>query len=178
MSLTPTLSRAAKKSTTSNWPIGNYVRVHRSVQPCCSKMSTQTLKDPRISIHLVQDCTACGSYGNASWLSYALHGLLGWLRSVPTSTSCRFQLHSQSKASAVHVITQSDRLLLDFSIAFQIPQGIGVSGMIALPATTFAQIVPSSGYGMMNAVLSCTLAIAQIIGPLMGVGLSSDNHWR
>lgn len=65
-----------------------------------------------------------------------------------------------------------------YSIIFRALQGIGGSGTMALPSTIFFQIVPTSGYSTMNAVLSCTLAIALIVSPLIGGGLSNGNHWR
>ncbi|KAK3687941.1 major facilitator superfamily domain-containing protein [Podospora appendiculata] len=63
-------------------------------------------------------------------------------------------------------------------IVFRALQGIGGAGTMALPSTAFFQIVPMSGYSKMNALLSCTLAIALVVSPLMGGGLSNGNHWR
>ncbi|KAI0899079.1 major facilitator superfamily domain-containing protein [Annulohypoxylon nitens] len=63
-------------------------------------------------------------------------------------------------------------------IVFRALQGVGGSGTMALPSTVFFQIVPISGYSKMNAVLSCTLAIALVVSPLIGGGLSNGNHWR
>lgn len=49
---------------------------------------------------------------------------------------------------------------------------------MALPSTAFFQIVPTSRYSKVNSVLSCTLAIALVVSPLIGGGLSNDNNWR
>lgn len=49
---------------------------------------------------------------------------------------------------------------------------------MGFPSITFFQIIPTSGYNMINAVLSCTLAIALVVSPLIGGGLSNGNHWR
>lgn len=49
---------------------------------------------------------------------------------------------------------------------------------MALPSTVFFQVVPTSGYSKINAVLSCTLAIALVVSPLIGGALSNGNHWR
>lgn len=67
---------------------------------------------------------------------------------------------------------------LGYSIVFRALQGIGGSGTMALPSTAFFQIVPTSGYSKMNALLSCTLGIALLVSPLIGGGLSNGNHWR
>ncbi|KAI6082295.1 major facilitator superfamily domain-containing protein [Hypoxylon rubiginosum] len=63
-------------------------------------------------------------------------------------------------------------------IVFRALQGIGGSGTMALPSTVFFQVVPTSGYSKINAVLSCTLAIALVVSPLIGGALSNGNHWR
>jgi MFS family permease len=49
---------------------------------------------------------------------------------------------------------------------------------MALPSTTFFQIVPAPRYSTMNALLSCSLAIALVVSPLIGGGLSNSNDWR
>lgn len=49
---------------------------------------------------------------------------------------------------------------------------------MALPSTVFFQIVPTSGYSKMNGLLSCTLAIALVVSPLIGGALSNANQWR
>lgn len=49
---------------------------------------------------------------------------------------------------------------------------------MALPSTIFFQMVPVSKYSNVNAILSSTLAIALIVSPLIGGGLSNGNHWR
>lgn len=63
-------------------------------------------------------------------------------------------------------------------IVFRALQGIGGSGAMVLTSTAFFQIVPTSGYSKMNAILSSTLAIALVTSPLIGGGLSNGNHWR
>ncbi|KAK4206793.1 major facilitator superfamily domain-containing protein [Rhypophila decipiens] len=63
-------------------------------------------------------------------------------------------------------------------IVFRALQGIGGAGIMALPSTAFFQIVPMSGYSTMNTVLSCTLAIALVVSPLMGGALSNNDQWR
>lgn len=49
---------------------------------------------------------------------------------------------------------------------------------MALTSTAFFQIAPTADYSKMNSILSCTLAIALVVSPLIGGGLSNDNHWR
>ncbi|KAI0805328.1 major facilitator superfamily domain-containing protein [Xylaria sp. FL0064] len=63
-------------------------------------------------------------------------------------------------------------------IVFRALMGIGGAGAMALTSTVFFQIVPTSGYNKMNTLLSCTLAIALVVSPLIGGGLSNENHWR
>ncbi|KAK4160346.1 putative efflux pump antibiotic resistance protein [Cladorrhinum sp. PSN259] len=67
---------------------------------------------------------------------------------------------------------------IDELIVFRALQGIGGAGTMALPSTAFFQIVPTAGYSKMNALLSCTLAIALVVSPLIGGALSNGNHWR
>ncbi|KAF2015122.1 MFS general substrate transporter [Aaosphaeria arxii CBS 175.79] len=67
---------------------------------------------------------------------------------------------------------------IDQLIIFRAFQGIGASGAMALTSTAFFQIAPTKDYGKMSAILSCTLAVALVVSPLIGGGLSNDNHWR
>jgi MFS family permease len=67
---------------------------------------------------------------------------------------------------------------MDHLIVFRALQGIGGAGLMALPSTTFFQIVPTSGYPTMNALLSCSLATGLVVSPLIGGGLSNNNEWR
>jgi MFS family permease len=61
---------------------------------------------------------------------------------------------------------------------FRALQGIGGAGLMVLPSTIFFQLVPKSGYSTMNALLSCSMAIALVVSPLIGGGLSNDDNWR
>ncbi|KAI0543493.1 major facilitator superfamily domain-containing protein [Xylaria curta] len=63
-------------------------------------------------------------------------------------------------------------------IVFRALMGIGGAGAMALTSTAFFQIVPVSSYSKMNSLLSCTLAVALVVSPLIGGGLSNGNHWR
>ncbi|KAI0969174.1 major facilitator superfamily domain-containing protein [Xylaria arbuscula] len=63
-------------------------------------------------------------------------------------------------------------------IVFRALMGIRGTGAMALTSTVFFQIVLGSSYSKMNSLLSCALAIALVVNPLIGGGLSNGNHWR
>ncbi|RAK87227.1 major facilitator superfamily transporter, partial [Aspergillus costaricaensis CBS 115574] len=57
-------------------------------------------------------------------------------------------------------------------------QGIGGSGLFALGLHTLLRIVPPNRFEVANAVGSCVLTFALILGSLIGGGISSSSSWR
>lgn len=63
-------------------------------------------------------------------------------------------------------------------IIFRALQGIGGAGAYALAILCIYEIAPKSKLPTYSGLMSCCLALACLIGPIIGGALAGDSAWR
>ena len=63
-------------------------------------------------------------------------------------------------------------------IIFRAFQGLGGAGMYSVPNVVLFQLVPGSRYAMINSISASLMALAFLLGPLIGGAISETSNWR
>ncbi|KAF3013530.1 hypothetical protein E8E14_009194 [Neopestalotiopsis sp. 37M] len=64
------------------------------------------------------------------------------------------------------------------SIVFRALQGVGGSGLYAVPTISMFQLVPGNRYSQINGIAALIMAISLFLGPLIGGAISQAGDWR
>lgn len=63
-------------------------------------------------------------------------------------------------------------------IAFRALQGLGSSGLYAMPMTALPEITLKEKFGMMSGLIGAVFALSAILGPLIGGVITTQSSWR
>ncbi|KAI0875736.1 major facilitator superfamily domain-containing protein [Hypoxylon argillaceum] len=166
-------------------PPGRYLTGIRLILVCTSLCICIFLPTPEISIvstSLLTISTDLSGFDKSNWVITAyLSAFTGFLV-IWAKIGHHIGLKTALLASLVIFIAFSASCgasqSIEELIVFRALMGIGGAGAMALTSTAFFQIVPVPSYSKMNSLLSCTLAVALVVSPLIGGGLSNGNNWR